>query len=336
MIRIALLLPMLLSAGVAILPADAGTVANWKQLNPAASPPVSGLDTDAPTFGDATANSAQNAWLAGHFGTVASPESVILAVGQTLEISGSMILTGGTNTANQIRFGIFNDGGQFAADNGSNWTGGWMHNNGTATSSDLWRGTTSGAFVSTGGNAMDLDAVKTRTGTFDGSSVAPFDFRMTITRDSETTLDIVSRLAGGDGSLDEMYVKDDVAATDFTFTCVGVLLGGTSGVDQAVFSGVAFTVSGDAAVPRIVRIVRDADSSPGNLLVTLTFTSKETKTYTVYISDDFALPVENRADLTDNLAGAVGSDTTEYTVDFNAFGIPIDARQKFFVVKENG
>jgi hypothetical protein len=323
-------------ASLTVIPVEAGTVAHWKQLNVTVSPALTGLDTDGPTIGDATANNAQSSWLAGRFGTVASPESVTLAIGQTLEISGRMILTGGTNTANQIRFGIFNDAGQFAAGDGSNWAGGWMHNNGNVASSDLWRGSSTGAFVTTGGNSMDLNAIITRTGLFDGSSVAPFVFRMTITRDSDTTLDIVSQFTGGDGSLDEMYVKDDVPASDFTFTCVGVLLGGTSGVDQAVLSGVQYTVSGDSSVPRILNIERDAVSVPGNLLVTLTFTSSETKTYTVYISDDLSSPVESRVDLTDNLAGATGSNTTVYAIDYNAFSIPIDAPQKFFVIKENG
>jgi len=224
--------------------AGAATVASWKEFNTnAAVVPIFGANTDSPIFGDGvTSNSAQAAWIAGQFGTTGSPASVTLAVGDTLTMSGGLILTGGSNNSGQFRFGVFNDGGQFAADGGSNWTGGYLHGIGTS-AGDLFRARTDGPFISTGGNAMDLNAVISRTGTFDGDSTTPFSFSMSITRDSETTLDVVSLITGGDGSYSEQYVEDDIIASNFTFTAAGVLFGGSSEVEEASFLGVQYEVS---------------------------------------------------------------------------------------------
>jgi len=154
-------------------------------------------------------------------------------------------LTGGTNNSGQFRFGVFNDGGQFAADDGSNWTGGWLHVIGTG-ASDLFQARTNGPFISTGANAVDLNSVITRTGTFDGDSATPFSFSMAITRDSATTLDVVSLITGGDGGYSEQYVEDDITTGNFTYSAAGLLFGGSSGVEQASFSGVQYEVT---AVP---------------------------------------------------------------------------------------
>ena len=224
--------------------AGAATVANWKEFNTnAAVVPISGANTDSPVFGDGTTNSAQGAWIGGQFGTTGSPGSVTLAVGDTLTVSGGLTLTGGTNNSGQFRFGVFNDGGQFAANNGSNWTGGWLHVIGTGGASDLFQGRTNGAFISTGPNALDLNSVVTRSGAFDGSSVTPFAFSMSITRDSATTVDVVSLITGGDGGYSEQYVEDDITTGNFTYTAAGLLFGGSSGVEQANFSGVQYEVT---------------------------------------------------------------------------------------------
>ncbi|MFT4551187.1 MAG: MYXO-CTERM domain-containing protein [Pseudoalteromonas tetraodonis] len=227
--------------------ASSATVANWKEFNPNATVvPITGAGTDSPVFGDGTtANSTQSAWIAGQFGTTTTAESVTLAIGQTLTLSGSLTLTGGTNNPAQNRFGIFNSGGQFAADDGGNWAGGWLHTIGGATS-DLYQARTDGAFISTGGNAVDLNATATRSGAFDGDSAAPFTFSMSITRDSATTVDITSLVSGGDGNLSEEFVENDITTSLFSYDAAGVLFGGSSGLEQASFSGVQYVVT---AVP---------------------------------------------------------------------------------------
>jgi len=236
------------TCGASVLSAD--PIANWKEFNPNLTVvPIADAGTNSPTFGDGvTENSSQMAWVAGRFGEVEAPASVTLAVGETLTVTGSVILTGGSNANNQFRFGLFNDGGKFALDDGSIWTGGWLHSIGTVATSDLWQGRTDGPFISTAGNAVDLDSVKTQSGFFDGDSVEPFQFSMTVTRDSETTVDIVSLITGGDGLLSDEFVKEDIETSIFNYTAMGWLFGGSSAVEEVAFSDVEYSVTkGDEA-----------------------------------------------------------------------------------------
>ncbi|MDA7506630.1 hypothetical protein N9904_01245 [Akkermansiaceae bacterium] len=197
------------------------------------------------------------AWIAGRFGTVEAPASATLAVGETLTVTGSVVLTGGTNNNSQFRFGLFDDGGKFALDDGSNWTGGWLHSIGTVETSDLWQGRTDGPFISTAGDAVNLDSVKTLTGLFDGDSVEPFTFLMSITRDSETTIDIISLIEGGDGELSEGFDREDIETSQFTYTSMGWLFGGSSAVEEVVFSDVEYSVTRGEETPLSLEIRSD-------------------------------------------------------------------------------
>ena len=179
-----------------------------------------------------------------------------LSIGETLTVSGSVVLTGGGAANNQFRFGIFNDGGAFDAGSGSAWTGGWMH----TIFNDLWQGRTDGAYISSAGNAVALNSTRTRSGTFTGNSATAYSFSMSITRDSETTVDITSSCIGGDLAFSEVLVAEDVPTTLFTYTACGWLLGGTSAVEQAIFSDVAFSVDGGTE-PRILEIRSDGTRS---------------------------------------------------------------------------
>ena len=238
---------------------SAEPIANWKEFNPnVAVVPIMDAGTNSPTFGDGvTENSAQQAWVGGRFGTVEAPASVTLAVGEALTVTGSVVLTGGSNAINQFRFGLFNDGGKFALDDGNEWTGGWLHSIGTMATSDLWQGRTDGPFPSTAGNAVDFDSVKTITGIFDGDSVEPFTFLFSITRDSETTIDIVSLIEGGDGELSEGFDKEDIETSLFTYTSMGWLFGGTSAVEEVDFSDVEYAVTRGEETPLSLDIRSD-------------------------------------------------------------------------------
>ena len=216
---------------------QAGTVANWKEFNSGST--NSGLNTNSPTFGDGSAGNANSSWIAGQFGPNGAPVSVTLAVGETLTISGGMILTGDvSNNASEYRFGAFNDGGQFDLNSASNWTGGWLHQSGTG----LFQGRTDGVFISSSGNASNIGASGSPTGSFDSSSTLPYNWSMSITRDTAGTVDIVSSISGGDGSYSLTYTKNDQATSLFTYTAVGVLFGGNSGLDQGQLTNVQYNV----------------------------------------------------------------------------------------------
>ena len=280
--------------GVSFAPAE--PVANWKEFNPnAAVVPIEDAGTGSPTFGDGvTANSSQMAWIGARFGEVGAPVSVTLAAGETLTVSGSVVLTGGTNNSNQFRFGIFNDAGQFALDDGDNWAGGWLHSSGVAATSDLYQGRTDGPFISSAGNALQMNATKTRTGSFDGDSVTPFTFMMSITRDSATTVDIVSQFAGGDGDWSEELVLEDVTTSIFTYTAHGWLFGGSSGVEQVAFSDVEYSVTG-AGEARITAIRFDGR------VVEIDYEGVEGRNYAIDASPDMA---SWAGELDDSLSGS--------------------------------
>lgn len=247
--KLVLLIALPLLSGSSALVAE--PIANWKELNPnAIVVPITDARTNSPIFGDGvTENSSQMAWIAGRFGTVEAPALVNLTVGETLTVKGSVVMTGGTSNNNQFRFGLFNDGGKFALDEGSNWVGGWLHSIGDVESSDLWQGRTDGPFISTYGDAIDLDSVKTLTGLFDGDSAEAFTFMMSITRDSESTIDIISLIEGGDGDLSERFEKEDIQTSMFTYSSMGWLFGGSSGVERVDFLDVEYSVtSGEEAL----------------------------------------------------------------------------------------
>ena len=220
---------------------EGGPITEWKLLLGGAS--TSGLNTDTPVVGDGSADNAEGSSFAGQFA-----EAITLEVGDSLTVSGTVNLTGGfANPNGQFRFGVFNDGGQFAANSASNWAAGWLHDitGGYSIQGDLYQARTDGAFASTGGNSVDLNATKssTPTNSFAGNSTAPYTWSMTVTRDSAATVDLTSVFNGGDGGLLERYEEADVTTSNFTYTATGWLFGGVSGLDQATFSNVDVTVS---------------------------------------------------------------------------------------------
>jgi len=311
----------ILTSGIPALSAE--PVANWKEFNPnELIVPIMGADTDSPTFGDGvTQNSSQMAWVAGLFGTVEAPTSVTLEVGETLTVTGSVNFTGGSNNNNQFRFGIFNDSGKFALDDGSNWLGGWLHSIGSAATSDLWVGRTDGPFISTAGNAISLNSVKIRTGTFVGDSLEPFSFSMSITRDSATTIDIVSLIVGGDGDLSEEFVREDIETTQFTYTSHAWLFGGSSAVEKVAFSGVEYAVTKDEEIPLLLAVRLDGT------IAEIDYQGAEETTYTLEASLDM---IDWSVELDDSISGT-GTFNDDLGTRFEA---PLPARV-FYRLREN-
>lgn len=234
----------LLVSGLVALPIQGATIANWKEFN--AGSTNSGMNTDSPTIGDGSANNADNAWIGGRFGTVASPESVTLAVGETLTVSGSVVLTGGSTASSNLRFGVFDESGQFDS-GGVTWAnGGWIFRD---DATGWYQARTDNVFVSTNPNSVDIaDTISDTGGGFDGDSTAPYEWTMTITRATATTADLFASLTGGDNGVNRTYTINGVDATApnansaFTFNAVGVLFGGTLDLDQGELSNVQYNV----------------------------------------------------------------------------------------------
>ena len=103
---------------------------------------------------------------------------------------------------------------------------------------------------------------------------------------------------------------------------------------RARFMGVILEAAEDTTPMQIVDITYARTSNPDNILVDLTFTSKEGREYSIYASGDFSDPIQNRTEVDDSVIGEAGGLTT-FTVDFNSAGIPLDVGRQFFVVREN-
>lgn len=230
---------LLLTAALLAAPAHAATIANWKVLVPSAGgSPVTGANTDSPVFGGG-ANQMDAVQIAGRFGTVGTPESVSLLVGETLTVTATVTLTGGADVTNHYRFGVYNDGGQFAVNSPNNWTGGWLHSTGTG----FYQARTDDTFVSTLPNAVELTTTPTtNTGILDGDSVATYLWTMTITRDSATTVDLFTSFVGGDQSYDNSFTVNDQTTSLFTYTAMGILTSGQTDLDQLTVSNAQFSV----------------------------------------------------------------------------------------------
>lgn len=222
--------------GAIAIPAEAAPISNWKTFS--GSPSNSGLNTNSPTIGDGTANNADNVQAGGQFGTASSPVSITLDVGDIIELSGSVTLSGGTTTADNFRFGLFDGAAAFDA-NSATWSnGGWLWE----LTDDIFTGRTNGGFGSTGGDASGTGATQTNTGgAFSADSAAAYEFFFSITRDSATTVDIIATLTGGDNAVDYTATTLDETTSLFTYSTVGFLFGGSLDLDQASFSNVQYT-----------------------------------------------------------------------------------------------
>jgi len=238
-----LALSLTAAGSVLALSAHATPIANWDIFN--TTLPESGMDTDSPTIGDGTDESADNARLLSLFGANGSPETVSLAEGETLTVSVDVVFTGANQVTSQYRFLVLNDGGQISGGSDGNFTGGWNYE----LNNSIYQSRSNGAFPSTGGNAVSLGSTQDVSGEFLGDSVLPYTWSMAITRDSATTVDIVASLIGGDGEFSEIMTSEDVETTLFDYTAVGILLGQSANFDLVEFSNAQFEVTSGETLP---------------------------------------------------------------------------------------
>jgi hypothetical protein len=127
---------------------------------------------------------------------------------------------------------------------------------------------------------------------------------------------------GWDGNI------DDVAVWDRPLTPEEVALIWNDGAGASVAS---LTGSGSASLFQVVDV--NYSQTEDNILVDLTFTSKEGNLYSIYTSNDLTLPLSNWLELNDGVPAADGESSTVYPIDFNNEGLPLNDRQFFVVVK---
>ncbi|MFT6177992.1 MAG: hypothetical protein ACJAQT_000619 [Akkermansiaceae bacterium] len=126
---------------------------------------------------------------------------------------------------------------------------------------------------------------------------------------------------GWDGNI------DDVAIWDRPLTPEEVSLIWNDGAGASIASLTGGT-------PTLFQIVDVAHTrTADNILVDLTFTSKEGSSYSVFATNDLSLPFASWGELNDGFPAAVGATTTNFPVNFNDLGLPLDDLQFFVVVK---
>jgi hypothetical protein len=101
---------------------------------------------------------------------------------------------------------------------------------------------------------------------------------------------------------------------------------------RARFMGVILAAESNPVPLEITDIAFSRETGPDNIIVDLTFNSKEGRTYSIFTSADLSLPLESWLELDDGYEGSDGSSI--FTVNYNGSGLSLTDKQ-FFVVREN-
>ncbi len=120
---------------------------------------------------------------------------------------------------------------------------------------------------------------------------------------------------------------DDVAVWDRALTPEEV----SSIWNDGNGASIASLTGGTTTPLQIVDIVHTR--TVDNILVDLTFTSKEGSLYSIFATNDLSLPLTSWNELNDGFPAAVEAATTIFPVNFNDYGLTLDDSQFFVVVK---
>ena len=161
------------------------------------------------------------------------------------------------------------------------------------------------------------------------------NWTITLTMSGPDEPDIVATdTQGGDGS-----APNNGWISSFTFVNTGgydtityTYTNTDADGSRARFMGVILAAESNPAPPVITDITFTRESAPDNILVALTFNSKEDSSYSVFTTTDLSLPIESWTEITDSFNGAAGSSL--FTVNYNASALSLTDKQ-FFVVREN-
>lgn len=217
-------------ASLLTLPCNAASVA----INPwsfgQGSPPNSGISTNSPVIGNGTFNSADDVAI---YATLAGVP-LDLQVGESLQFSGSMTLSGSASAANQFRFGLFS-----AADSSlTGWLGYMADNAITSTPGDL-RERNSG---NTGNYWLGNSATDVADSTMPGGafSSGTYQFSLTLARQAGgLQIDWSLSRNGGGYAMNGSYFDSTPLST--SFNRAGILIGNGLDADQAGFSNLTLT-----------------------------------------------------------------------------------------------
>lgn len=263
-------LPWLLLA-LAKLSATPIPVTNWVTTNGDAEFSDGSELTNSPVTTDSDAET-----IVGSF-----PE-VALAIGQSITLTGSVIITGRTGVipGNQIRWGLFDAPSTPETGVGDNYVGVWATaNNGPANirSAD---GSTGNPFS---GSATTVISTVTNAG-----GATRFDetltFSLTITRFDDTQITTSGTLTNSvDFEVEWPETNSPASPASFVYDSVGFLLGGTTDATKATYTNVEVDYGVDETEPLAISSI-NTDTATG--AITLTWTSTPGRVYSIDTSSD--------------------------------------------------
>jgi len=219
---------------LALIPfAKGAPVTNWVATNGDAGFSGGSATTNSPITTDSDAETI-----------VGSFPAVVLAIGDSIELSGSVTITGNTGTipGNQFRWGIFDAPGVPATGVGGDYVGVWaISPKGGTAALVTANGSTANPFSGAASTAI------VRAGDPEGD--APqfgngFTFGLTITRLDATQISIAATLSDAGGlAIQWPATTTSASPRSFTYDSVGFLLGGTLNATSASFAMIEVTTS---------------------------------------------------------------------------------------------
>ncbi len=204
---------------------------NWVATNGDTGFTAGSAATNSPVTTDADAETI-----------VGSFPGVTLAEGQTIRLSGSVVITsgGGALPGNQFRWGLFDAPGIPANGSGSGYVGVWTTANNGSANLNRANGSTANPF--SGSAATAISSASDSDGGASNFNEA-LTFTLTITRIDATQIQTSASLTdGGDFLVEWPETNSPASPSSFTYDAVGFLLGGTLNASSATFSDI--TVEG--------------------------------------------------------------------------------------------
>lgn len=280
-------------------------VTNWVTTNGDAEFADGSEATNSPVTTDSDAET-----IVGSF-----PE-VTLATGQSITLTGSVVITGRTGVipGNQIRWGLFEAPSTPETGAGSNYIGVWAAANTSPANIRSADGSTTNPFS---GSATTVIS----TASSDGGATRYEEiltFSLTITRFDDTQITTSGTLTNGvDFSAEWAETNSPASPANFVYNSVGILLGGTTDATKAAFTNIDVDYGADEAEPLAISSIT-TDATSGN--ITLTWVSTPGRFYSIDSSLDLltwpvniddSIPAEGEGNVTsfviEEALGSLGS-----------------------------
>ena len=279
------------------LSADPVPVTNWVTTNGDAGFSDGSELTNSPVTTDADAET-----IVGSF-----PE-VTLETGQSITLTGSVIITGrsGVIPGNQIRWGLFDAPSTPKTGLGDNYVGVWAAANNGPCDIRSADGSTGNPFSGTATTVISSASSESGQCRFEET----LSFSLTITRFDDTQITTSGTLTNG-VDYEVVWPKTTSLAypTSFVYNSVGFLLGGTTDATKATYENVEVDYGDDGVGPlAISRITTD----PITGKITLTWNSAPGRVYSIDTSSDLVTWPIN---IDDSIPAQEEGNVTSFVID---------------------